>query len=262
MMKRNACARPWYAFAVFLCVSALPPVSAQQRPDPLLASVDALLNFDGDLGAQYTIAQKKPGGSESRTVAAIFRRDAKEQFLCIILEPEADKGKGYLKIDDALWLYDPADRSFTFTSAKERFQNSNARNADFARSTLARDYRIVNQGSGTLGKFTCRILDLEATSDSVPFAKRRAWISEDNLPRKFEDYSLSGTLMRIVAMPTYQRVGTRWLPVSVVIVDTLKSKVVGGKTEYEQTTIDIGKATVKPLADSLYSKEYLERVSR
>lgn len=261
-MKRNASARAWFALAVFLCVSAPPPVAAQQRSEALLAGVDALLNFDGDLAAQYTIAQKKPGGSESKTVAAVFRRDAKEQFLCIILEPEADKGKGYLKIDDTLWLYDPADRSFAFTSAKERFQNSNARNADFARSTLARDYRIVKQETGTLGKFTCRILDLEATNDAVPFARRRAWISEDNLPRKFEDYSLSGTLMRIVAMPTYQRVGVRWLPVTVVIVDTLKSKVVGGKTEYEQTTIEIGKVSVKPLADSLYTKEYLERVSR
>ena len=261
-MERYASARGWWALAAFLCVSLPSPVSAEQSPDPLLSSVDALLNFDGDLGAQYTIAQKKPGGSESKTVAAIFRRDAKGQFLCIILEPEADKGKGYLKIDDTLWLYDPADRSFTFTSAKERFQNSNARNADFARSTLARDYRIVKEERGTLGKFACRILDLEATNDTVPFARRRAWISEDNLPRKFEDYSLSGTLMRIVAMPTYQRVGARWLPVTVVIVDTLKSKVVNGRTEYEQTTIEISKVSVKPLADSLYSKEYLERVSR
>jgi len=261
-MNGGVSARVCCALAVLLCLSTGSPTWAETAPDTLLASVDGLLNFDGDLAAQYTIAQKKPGGSESRTVAAVFRRDAKGQFLCIILEPEADKGKGYLKIDDTLWLYDPADRSFTFTSAKERFQNSNARNADFARSTLARDYRVVSQETGMLGKFTCRILALESTSDAVPFAKRRAWISEDNLPRKYEDYSLSGTLMRIVAMPTYQRLGARWLPVTVVIVDTLKSKLVGDRTEYEQTTIEIGKASAKRLPDSLYSKEYLEKVSR
>jgi hypothetical protein len=96
-----------------------------------------LVSFHGtDLSAEYLIEKRDPGGAGSTTRAVMFRRDQTDQYLILILEPSIDKGKGYLKQGDTLWLYDPADRAFTFTSAKERFQNSGARNSDFNRQII------------------------------------------------------------------------------------------------------------------------------
>ncbi len=106
------------------------------------------------------------------------------------------------------------------------------------------------------------MLDLEAVSTQVSYPKVRLWVSEDNLVRKIEDYSLSGQLMRTTAIPSYQKAGDRWVPVSLVILDHLVSKRISGKIEYERTTITIKNPSLSPLPDSLYTKEYLERVNR
>jgi hypothetical protein len=64
------------------------------------------------------------------------------------------------------------------------------------------------------------------------------------------------------AIPTYQKVGERWLPLTMVIQDHLRSKKIGGKIEFERTTVIITKPSLKPLPDTVYTKEYLERVSK
>lgn len=247
-------------FTFFIVPIAL---HATENYAALLADVDALVSFkETDLSAEYLIEKRDPGGAMSTTVAAMFRRDRTDQFLILILEPPIDKGKGYLKQGDTLWLYDPEDRTFTFTSSQERFQNSSARNSDFSRSNYSNDYKPVSGKHAKLGKFDCIVLDLEATNNRVSFPKVRIWISEDKLVRKLEDYSLSGQLMRITAIPTYQRVGDRWLPFNMVIQDQLRAKKIGGKTEYERTTVTISKPSLKPLPDTVYTKDYLERVAK
>ena len=61
----------------------------------------------------------------------IYRRDKENTYLIVMVSPKSDKGKGYLKSDNKLWFYDPISRRFILTSAKDRFQNLNARNSDF-----------------------------------------------------------------------------------------------------------------------------------
>ncbi len=240
-------------------------LSAQSTADyaALLAQVDKTVSFVGmDLSAEYTIDKRDPGGAVSTTVATMFRRDSTGQFLVLILQPAIDKGKGYLKTDDNLWLYDPVDRTFIFTSAKERFQNSSFRNSDFNRSNFSGDYKPVPGKREKLGKFDTTVLDLEATNDKVSFPKMRIWVTDDYLVRKVEDYSLSGQLMRTTAIPSYQKVGDKWVAAGMVILDHLKMKKIGDKIEYERTTVTIKKPSISTLPDSVYTKEYLEKVTK
>lgn len=229
----------------------------------LLKKVDALVSFqDSDLSAEYLIEKRDAGGAVSTTLATMCRRDRTEQFLILVLQPEIDKGKGYLKQGETLWLYDPVGRTFTFTSAKERFQNSSVRVSDFNRSNYSNDYKAVSGTQEKLGRFDCQVLDLEATNDRVSFPKLRIWVSQDHLVRKLEDYSLSGQLMRTTAIPTYQKIGGRWIPAMMVIVDHLRSKNIGGKQVAEQTKVTVSKPSLNPLPDTVYTKDYLERVSK
>jgi outer membrane lipoprotein-sorting protein len=229
----------------------------------MLKTVDSLVSFlDTDFSAAYKIEQFKPGEGTSVTNAVIFRRDKDEKYLILILDPPSEKGKGYLKIGQSMWLYDPQSRRFDFTSSKERFQNSNARNSDFTRSTYSLDYDIVSTKQEQLGKFACWVLDLKANNDDVSFPRCKIWVSEDNLVRKTEDYSLSGQLMRTRAIPSYQKIEERYVPVMLLIVDNLRGKTIGGKFQNETTRISITQPSLSKLQDSIYTQAYLEKVSK
>ena len=107
---------------------------------------------DTDFSALYSFVQETPGQGSSSKQAMVFRRDKENTYLIVIVKPEEDKGKGYLKSGDNLWYYDPVSRRFTFTSAKDRFQNMNARNSDFTRSNLAGDYKVVGSARAEAGQ--------------------------------------------------------------------------------------------------------------
>jgi outer membrane lipoprotein-sorting protein len=218
--------------------------------------------LDTDFSAEYTIVQDKPGQSRSTTVAGVFRRDSIETYAIVIMQPAVSRGQGYLKQGRTLWFYDPESRRFNTTSSQERFQNTNARNSDFTRSTLAQDYRILRGENVVLGRFSCRLLTLEAITTDVTYPRMKIWISEDGLVRKTEDYSLSGQLLRTSAFPDYHRVENRFVPKRILFEETLKGAVIDGKFINERTQITIGRPSFAKVPDSTYSKTFLESVNR
>lgn len=236
-----------------------------QTPDfaAMLKKVDALATFDqSDFSAECMVIQTIPGEGQTINRVALFRRDVQSKYLMLILEPLADRGKGYLKIGQGLWLYQPKDRNFEFTSSKERFQNSNARNSDFTHSSFSTDYRVTAARQETLGSRLCWVIDLMATTSDVTFPITRIWVSDDNLVRKTEDYSLSKQLLRTTAMPSYQEVGSRFVPVTITIVDALRGRKIKGKFNSEVTEISITKPSLAALPSELFTKAFLEKFAK
>jgi len=248
-------------FMVLILISAasLWAVTDQE----LLRKADSLASYmDTDFSAEYTIIQEKPGQSRTKTVAGVFRRDSKETYVIVIMEPVISKGQGYLKQGKTLWFYDPSSKRYNSTSSQDRFQNTNARNSDFTRSTLAQDYRISYGENAMLGRLNCRVLSLEAITSDMTYPKMKIWISEDGLVRKTEDYSLSGQLLRTSAIADYWRIGNRYVPKQILFVDALRGAQINGSFVNEKTQITITKPSFGKLADSVFSKTYLESVSR
>jgi len=215
--------------------------------------------MDSDFSAEYTIVHDIPGEGRDTTVAAVFRRDSREMYTIIVTQPSINRGQGYLKLEDTLWFYDPEGRRFNYSSSKDRFQNSNARNSDFTQSTLAQDYNVLSGTRETLGNYNCWVLELEANNDEVTYPKMKIWISDDYLVRKTEDYSLSGQLLRTTAIPSYQKVGSRYVPSSVYIFDILEGAEVNGKFVNEKTVISIARPTFRDIPDSVFTKTFLEK---
>jgi len=239
--------------------SGLYAVSDQE----MLARVDSLVSyFDTDFSAEYTIVQDKPGQGLSTTVAGIFRRDSSETYVIVIMQPLISKGQGYLKQGNTLWFYDPDSRRFNTTSNTEHFQNTNARNSDFTRSTLAQDYRVTAGEDVTLGRFKCRLLSLEALTTSMTYPKMKVWISDDGLLRKTEDYSLSGQLLRTSAIPDYYQISGRFVPKQILFVDALRGAVINGTFVNEKTQISVARPSFSKVADSVFSKTFLETVNQ
>lgn len=229
----------------------------------ILGRVDRLVSFeDSDFSAEYTITQERPGQGTSVTRMTMFRRDRVDSYTILIMEPAVDRGKGYLRIGNTLSLYDPADGRWTTTSARDRFQNTNARNSDFTQSTLAQDYRIAGHSTEQLGAFATDVYDLEAITDDVSFPRMRIWIDENGLVRKFEDYSLSGQHMRTTAIPSYRRLGDNtFVPVRIVIQDELRGRTVDGRFRNERTIISVDRPSLQSVPDMVFTRAFLERTA-
>ena len=230
--------------------------------EELLRKADSLASYlDADFSAEYTIIQGKPGQSSTKTVAGVFRRDAKETYVIVVKEPVIDRGKGYLKQGKTLWVYDPGSKRFNSTSSQDRFQNTNARNSDFTRSTMAQDYRISSGADAMLGVFKCRVLSLDGIANDLTYPKMKIWIGEDGLVRKTEDYSLSGQLLRTSEIADYWKIGDRFVPKKITFVDELRGAQINGKFVHEITQITITKPSFKKLDNYYFSKTFLEKSS-
>jgi outer membrane lipoprotein-sorting protein len=230
----------------------------------LLRRADSLASYmDTDFSAEYTFIQQKPGQSNTKTVADVFRRDANENYVIMVREPYTSRGQIYLKEKKTMWLYDPDSKKFNSTSNQERFQNTNARNSDFTRSTLAQDYRISFGSDTLLGKIKCRVLELEGLTNDLTYPKMKVWISEDGLVRMTEDYSLSGQLLRTSMFTDYWRYKDskkeRYVPKQIIVTDTLKGAYISGKFISERTQITIANVTFKKLDNSIFNKTFLEK---
>lgn len=237
--------------------------SAQRQDLQRLQRADANWSYlESDFSAEYRIVQDTPGQGRSVTVAALFRRDRDDIYTIIILEPAADRGQGYLKQADTLWFYDPESGRFNTTSSRDRFQNSNARNSDFTRSTLAEDYRILSVEPVRLGRFDAYLYELESDKEGVTYPYMKLWITDDGRILKTEDYSRSRQLLRVTAVPDYQRLNDKLIPRQIYIIDTMEGAYVDGEFVNERTTITVNRPSLDPVPGSVFSKAFLERMSR
>ncbi len=253
--------------ALLLALVAVLPAAGEEfsrtASRRILGRVDELVSYEGrDFSAEYTVIDVRPGQGNSRTKMTIFRRDREDTFTIIIMEPAADRGKGYLRRGDKLYLYDPVPRRFTVVSAKDRFQNTNVRNSDFTKSTLAEDFKITAHDTQQLGAYTTDVYELEAVTDDVSFPKKKIWIDQQHLVRKMEDYSLSGRHMRTTAIPEYKQIEESYVPVKIVVQDELRGRTVDGQFQHQRTLITVDKASFQDLPDMVFTRAYIERVSQ
>lgn len=224
--------------------------------DTILVQIDELSNFeDKDFSALYTIVSDKPG--EDRTVRQLrlFRRDTNDQFVLLILQPQVERGQGYLQVDENMWFYDPESRRFERTTMEDTIQDSDAENRDLSQSTLSEDYRVVSHSEETLGGVAVWVLELESTSTDTTYAHKRMWVRKDVPVVMMErDYSVNNRLMRTAMYRRYAVVDAKYVPSQILIVDELN---VG-----ERTQVTLEDPSAEPIPDYVFSKQYLEQVSR
>lgn len=250
--------------AAFIAFSSLAfSLTASDAQKLLKNAEDNTAFFGTDFSGTYQIVQEKPGEGRNAYDALMYRRDSASKWTILITGPEKDKGKGYLQFDENIWFYDPADRRFTYTSSRDKFQNTNANNSDFAPQHYDRDYSIESFEEVKLGNFECVLFSLKAKVEKVDYPILKLWVSKnDGLVRKKEDYSASAQKLRTSAISSYQSVsssgGSHKVPVYMIIQDHLRGKKINGKVQYERTMISISNVSFEKVADSVYTKPFLE----
>lgn len=249
------------ALLIVMLSMSINSVEAQEASADTLRVIDELLVFpETDFRALYTMVTNNPGVSTTSKTYIVLRRDRANQYTVQIQQPESERGKAYLLLDQVLYAYDPGPPArFESTSSASRFEESSLRLSDFTQSKLAEEYTITNSSSSVLGRYQTTIYDLQALSISTTFQKRKIWVDEDSLIRKIEDYSASGQLLRTTAIVQYQRLSERYVPIYIVIENELEGAVIDGVFQHQKTIITVEQPTLGRLPDLYFTQAFLER---
>jgi hypothetical protein len=228
----------------------------------LLEELDTRRTSVGDYKALVYIDQKQKDKSDLVYEVAIYRREANDRMVIMFLQPKSEAGKGYLRIDKNLFLYDPAVGRWERRTERERIGGTGSQRADFDRMRLSEDFTAEFVGEEKLGAFTVNHIKLTAKPGvDVPHPILRIWIDKDskNLLKQ-EDYALSGRKMRTLYYPKWQRVaseakgGDVYFPQEIRIFDEIEKD--------NRTTMVFRAIELAPLADSIFTKAWLESKSR
>ncbi len=233
--------------------------AAAEAPDfaAMLKAVDANGDFGSqDYSAMFTIVTQKPTEKDSVMQVKLFRRDNNDQMVWIMQKPEAQKGQGFLKVDENVWMYDPESGKYSHSTMKETIQNSKAKSSDLKKTSYGDDYTVAAWEEGMLGKYPIYLLTLKAKSDEVSYPMLKLSIRKDKpLALKEEDYSLTARLMRTVLFPPrYIDVAGKTVYSQMLIEDNLNPG--------EKSQLTIADVSVAKLPDATFSKAFLGQSAR
>jgi len=211
--------------------------------------------YNSDMTATINMVSVSPDRGTFARKEIIYRRDKDDAFLMLTLEPESRKGQGMLRVDKNMWRYDPTSRKFTHTTLKDQYENSTAKNSDFRRSQRSWDYDVQSVTGGKLGKYDVWVAELKANNDEVPFPYIKMWIEKDRtIVLKVEEYSVSKKLLRTSFYTNYVQIGESFVPTVQIFQD--------GLIPEKRTQVTYTNISIKPVPDDVFTKNYLERMSK
>jgi outer membrane lipoprotein-sorting protein len=228
----------------------------------MLEELDRRQSSAGDFKALLYIEQKEKGKNDLVYETVVYRRDKADKLVILFLKPKSEAGKGYLRIDKNLFMYDPNVGKWERRTERERIGGTTSQRADFDESRLADEFAPSYEGSEKLGKLDVHHLQLEAKEDAdVPYPIVDIWIDKKtgNLLKR-QDHALSGKLMRTTYYPKWSKIKNEktgkyvYFPKQVRIFDEVEK----GKN----STIVFRSVTLKSLPDNIFTKAWLESKSR
>lgn len=251
-----------YIVLLLIVLSANLSASSVPQIEDALKGIDSITELDSDGTAKVQITQKKVGEGVKVYKSIYYRRDEDDSFLIIMTAPEVEKGNGYLRKGDNFWMYRRNTRTFQHINRDESIAGTDSTGEDFENKKLIEMYRPALDENGkekitetVLGKIPVYKLEVEAKIEDVSYPKEIFWVRKDNyLPLKTESYSLNGTLMQTAYFLKYTTIEGKYLWVKAMFIDEFEK---GNKTIVEITNISI-----KDIDDYVFTKAYLENLSK
>jgi outer membrane lipoprotein-sorting protein len=254
------------AIALLSAALALAPAAAAALTDAELAKVvreiDERQRNQGDWKALCYMEQKEKGKTDVVYELLVFRRDADEKLMFLFTKPKSEAGKGYLRIEKNLWLYDPATGRWERRTERERIGGTNTRRGDLDESRIVEEYDAKWEADEKLGVYDVhRILLTAKPGIDVAFPVVRIWVDRATLNvLKRQELALSGRLMRTVYEPRWRKIFSQskkadvWYPEEIRIYDEIEKQ--------NSTTILIKEIDLRSLDPNLFTKAWLESRAR
>jgi outer membrane lipoprotein-sorting protein len=233
-----------------------------EETQALIKEIDDRQRNSGDYKALCYLELKEKDKNDLIYQLVVYRRDENDKLMMLFIKPKAEAGKGYLRIDKNLFMYDPATGKWDRRTERERIGGTDSRRADYDESRLAEEYDPVYVKEGKLGRFKVHQLKLTARKDAdVAYPVMRLWVDQatGNI-LKSQEFALSGKLMRTSYYPKWEKMFSQskgadvYFPREIRIYDEIEKG--------NRTTIVIQKVDLRSLPANIFTKAWLESRSR
>jgi hypothetical protein len=256
MLVRNPLIASIFCLVAVQTIFALPPVN------DLLKSLEEIQKQTTDVKANVTLTQQKTNQGVKIIQVLYYRRDSDRSFLIVMEAPESDKGNGYLRVADNFWMYRRNTRTFQHINRDESIAGSDAKGQDFEERSVTELYQpaldkdskeVVSEEK--LGQIAVYKFEVKNKVKDVSYPKKIFWVRTDNkLLLKEESYSSSNTLMQTAYYRKYTIINGKYVPVEQLFIDEFEK---GNKTKVDLSNISDAK-----LDDNIFTKAYLENLSK
>ncbi len=243
----------------------LPPAAralTQTELAKLVAEIDGRQRNQGDWKALCYMEQKEKAKTDVVYELLVYRRDEDDKQMFLFTKPKAEAGKGYLRIEKNLWLYDPSTGRWERRTERERIGGTNTRRGDLDESRLVEEFDAKWEADEKLGVYDVhRILLTVKPGVDVAFPVVRLWVDKATTNvLKRQELALSGRLMRTVYQPRWKKIFSPskkadvWYPEEIRVFDEIEKG--------NSTLILIKEIDLRPLEANLFTKAWLESRSR
>jgi len=190
--------------------------------------------------------------SKTMDVTAVGTSKALVEFT----NPE-DYGTKYLKLDQNLWIYFPAEQDSVKISGhmlSQGMMGSDVSYQDALESgQFEKKYDVALTGEQSVDGRPCYLLTLTAKVRDAEYAMLKIWVDKERFVSLREEmYAKSGLLLKVSRTLSVQQFGTRWFPTRVVMSDKLKEN---SSTEFEMNNVVFD----PPVNESMFSLRNLGR---
>jgi hypothetical protein len=228
----------------------------------LLEETDRRQHSTGDYKAEVYIDQREKDKSALLYEATIYRRDEANKMIILFTKPRSEAGKGYLRIDENLFMYDPNVGKWERRTERERIGGTGSQRRDFDEWELAENFVPSFEGIEKLGVYEVYHLKLKAKDrEDVAYPVVELWFdTETKNVLKQQEFALSGRLMRTTYYPKWRRIKSEakgdwvYFPKEIRIFDEVEK---GNRTIVIFRDVDL-----KPLPENIFTKAWLESKSR
>ncbi len=228
----------------------------------IIKLVDERQRATGDYASVVFIDQKEKDGSTKAFEARVYRRDADDKWMILFTKPKAEAGKGYLRVEKNLFLYEPALGKWERQTERASIAGTNSRRDDFDESRLSIEYDSKFIGDEKLGKFPVHRVKLTAKPNvDVASPIVELWIDQESKNiLKRQESALSGKLLRTTYYPGWDKMFSKskgsdvYVPKEIRVFDEVEKG--------NSTTVVLRDVKLDPLDANMFTKAGLESQSR
>ena len=230
----------------------------------ILAEMDRMERLGADITVKCELTETRVNQGVRVLEGVYYRRDQDDAYLIVLTAPDTEKGNGYLRVGDNMWMYRRNTRTFQIMGRGQSIGGTDADAGDLETRKYVELYEPVLDERGneklteeSLGKAKIPVyrFEVKAKVKDVDYPKKNYWVRQDNfLKLKEESYSLSGTLTQTIYYPKYTNVQGRYVFAKQLVIDEFEK---GNKTLLQLSGISL-----KPIDDAAFTKAYLENLSK
>lgn len=228
----------------------------------IIEQVDDKQRNTGDYASTVFIEQKEKDKVTKAFEAKVYRRDADDKWMILFAKPKSEAGKGYLRLDKNLFLYEPSLGKWERQTERASIAGTNSQRSDFDESRLSEEYTTTFVGEEKLGKFTTYRFKLTAKPNvDVASPILELWIDKETVNiLKRQEFALSQKLLRTSYYPAWEKMFSESKKTDVYVPKEIR--VFDEVEKGNGTNIQLRDVSLKPLQANIFTKAWLESQSK